>query len=92
MASSLAAPLPDKHAQVAPLSRPYGQPLTGIDLKGQMPAEDALVANALTAPANRYRPIDGGCCTTDGDPCVFLRQLGGWWGGSLNGTQSIASI
>jgi predicted amidohydrolase YtcJ len=88
MASSLSVPLTDRSAHVTPLSRTHSLPLTGIDLTGPMLAQDDLVANALTAPANRYRLIAGGCCTTDGDPCVFLRQLGGWWGGSLNGPQS----
>lgn len=27
---------------------------------------------------HRYRPVVGKCCSIDGDPCIFLRQLSAW--------------
>ena len=82
LASSLATQHVDGPVAVASPSRTRVLPATRMDLAGI-----DLVGIDLTAPtsATRYRPIAATCCTTDGDPCVFLRQLAGWaegWSGA----------
>ena len=37
-----------------------------------------VAARSVRRVRGRYRPVPEGCCTTEGDPCVFLRQISGW--------------
>jgi predicted amidohydrolase YtcJ len=62
------------------------KPLASM-LAASEPAAAAEAGVGMTARASRaarrarpgrYRPVPQGCCATDGDPCVFLRQLAVW--------------
>ncbi|WP_313297263.1 amidohydrolase [Diaphorobacter sp.] len=44
---------------------------------GDKPSVGALRV-AARSRRGRYRPVPEGCCATDGDPCIFLRQLAVW--------------
>lgn len=66
----------DLHLLAAPVASVFATSLR--DAPGGL--SNARPARKLARPVQRarYRPVAPGCCAADGDPCVFMRQLGSW--------------
>ncbi len=43
-----------------------------------VPSTTKTLTTSRSSRKDRLRPVISRCCTLDGDPCLFLRQLTGW--------------
>ncbi len=68
----------DVHLLAQPLASVLSAPEAARATGRRSKSAVAASLGAARSRRGRYRPLQVACCTTDGDPCVFLRQLSGW--------------